>query len=88
MSINIDELKKKIIYRSNYRGIKELDILLSSFTKSVIDNLNNDDLIDLSILLDEDDDNLYKFHQGLSINSTIKDNKISRLFKEFTFKKK
>ena len=28
MTINIDELKKKIIYRSNYRGTKEMDKLL------------------------------------------------------------
>ena len=31
--IKIDELKKKIIYRSNYRGTKEMDKLLSAFTK-------------------------------------------------------
>jgi len=30
MSLDIDELKRKIIYRSNYRGTKEMDILLSS----------------------------------------------------------
>ena len=28
MNFNIDELKKKIIYRSNYRGTKEMDKLL------------------------------------------------------------
>ena len=33
MDINIDQLKKKIIYRSSYRGTKEMDKLLGSFTK-------------------------------------------------------
>ena len=35
--INIDELKKKIIYRSNYRGTKEMDKLLGKFVKKYID---------------------------------------------------
>ena len=85
MNFNINELKKKIIYRSLYRGKKELDILLSSFTKSIIDELNRKDLVDLYNLLKEDDDKLFEFHQGLMVNITIKDNKISRLFKKFKF---
>ena len=40
MSFNIDELKKKIIYRSTYRGTKEMDTLISSFTKKIINDLN------------------------------------------------
>jgi len=36
MSLNIDDLKKKIIYRSNYRGTKEMDKLLGAFTKKKI----------------------------------------------------
>ena len=38
MTINIDELKKKIIYRSNYRGTKEMDRLLGSFVKTYINS--------------------------------------------------
>ncbi len=36
MDFNINELKKKIIYRSSYRGTKEMDNLMSSFTKKII----------------------------------------------------
>ena len=46
MTINIDQLKKKIIYRSNYRGTKEMDKLLGTFTKKNINNFNYDELID------------------------------------------
>ena len=46
MTFNIDDLKKKIIYRSTYRGTKELDKLLSSFTSSIINELNNGLLIE------------------------------------------
>jgi antitoxin CptB len=85
MSFNIDELKKKIIYRSTYRGTKEMDALISSFTKKVINDLNAEQLIDLSILLDIDDENLYKLNQGLSTTVNIKENKVNRLFKEFKY---
>ena len=47
MTLNIDQLKKKIIYRSNYRGTKEMDKLLGAFTKKYINQLNQDELIDL-----------------------------------------
>jgi len=85
MTFNIEELKKKIIYRSIYRGTKEMDTLLSAFTKKIINDLNNTELIDLSNLLEIDDENLYKFNQGLSTTVNIKKNKISELFKEFKY---
>ena len=50
MISNIDQFKKKIIYRSNYRGTKEMDKLLGAFTKKYIDKLNDYDLIDLEKL--------------------------------------
>ena len=87
MIFNIDELKKKIIYRSTYRGTKEMDALISSFTKQIINDLNEDELINLSNLLDIDDENLYKFNQGLSPTVNIEENKVSKLFKEFKYNK-
>ena len=62
-----------------------MDALISSFTKKVINDLNAEQLIDLSILLDIDDENLYKLNQGLSTTVNIKENKVNRLFKEFKY---
>ena len=87
MDFNINELKKKIIYRSSYRGTKEMDNLMSSFTKKIINHLNEEELVNLSNLLDIDDENLYKFNQGLSPNVDIEENKVSKLFKEFNYNK-
>ena len=83
MTINIDELKKKIIYRSNYRGTKEMDKLLSSFTKKYINKLVINDLKDLEKFLNIDDTNLYNFYNGFKTDKEIKENKISSLFKNF-----
>ena len=83
MTINIDELKKKITYRSNYRGTKEMDKLLSSFAKKYINKLEINDLNDLEKFLNIDDTNLYNFYNGFKTDKEIKENKISSLFKNF-----
>ena len=87
MSLDIDELKKKIIYRSSYRGTKEMDILLSSFVKDVINHLGNNELENLFNLLNIDDDNLYKFKQGIKTEVQINENRISKMFKDYIYKK-
>ena len=85
MILNIEQLKKKIIYRSNYRGTKEMDKLLGAFTKRYIDELNNEDLADLEKLLDIDDTNLYNFFNGLETDYKFLDNKINLMFKNFNY---
>jgi len=85
MSLNIDQLKKKIIYRSNYRGTKEMDKLLGAFTKKHINQMEEEDLIQLIELLEIDDNNLYNFYNGLNTDIKFKNNKINSLFKNFKF---
>ena len=85
MPLNIDQLKKKIIYRSNYRGTKEMDKLLGAFTKKHINQLEEEDLIQLIELLEIDDSNLYNFYNGLNTDVRFKNNKINSLFKNFKF---
>jgi len=85
MNNNTDDLKKKIIYRSTYRGSKEMDVLLGSFTKKYINTFNDKELKCLLDLLNLDDENLYKFNQGEDISIDIEKNKVSDLFKMFTY---
>ena len=87
MSLDIDELKNKIIYRSSYRGTKEMDILLKSFVKDNINELNNEELENLLNLLNIDDDSLYKFKQGIKTEVQITENRITKLFKNYIYKK-
>ena len=87
MSVNIEQLKKKITYRSNYRGTKEMDKLLGAFTKKIINQLNLVELISLEKWLDIDDDNLYKFYNGLKTNYVFDDSVINSLFKSFKYEK-
>jgi len=87
MSTDIEQLKKKIIYRSNYRGTKEMDKLLGAFTYKYLDQLNYEDLNQLIKLLEIDDNNLYNFYNGLKTNVKFEDNKINNLFKDFKYQK-
>ena len=83
MILNKEELKSKITYRSSYRGSKEMDILLSSFVKSIINILNECELKLLDDLVNLDDENLLKLKNNLKTSLTIKENKITKLFKDF-----
>ena len=85
MSLNIEQLKKKIIYRANYRGTKEMDKLLGAFTKKYIHELSEKDLIDLEKLLDIDDTNLYNFYNGVNTDFNFAINNINNLFKSFKY---
>ena len=85
MTFNIDQLKKKIIYRSNYRGTKEMDKLLGAFTKKYINQLNQDELIDLEKLLDIDDTSLYNFFNGIDNEIKFEETRVLKLFKNFNY---
>ena len=60
----LESLKKKIIYRANYRGTKEMDILLSKFVNKYIDKLNEKNLQDLYDFLNLEDEYIYNFYQS------------------------
>ena len=85
MTLNIDQLKKKIIYRSNYRGTKEMDKLLGTNKKKYIDKFNHEELLELEKLLDIDDTNLYNYYNGLNCDLKFKENFINSLFKNFKY---
>ena len=80
MSLNKEELIKKIIYRSSYRGSKEMDNLMSSFVKSVITDLNISDLINLDMLVSLDDESLLKLRNNSVTQKKILINNIVKKF--------
>ena len=73
----LDVIKRKIKYRSKYRGIKEMDIILSKFVKKYIDLFNYEELLELHNILEKDDDLIFKWYSS-DENASIKKNKVSR----------
>ena len=80
MNPNKQNLINKIIYRSQYRGTKEMDIFVSSFVKSIIDSLSFDDLVDLDKLVNMNDEDIIKISKNEMI---FKNNKILKMLIDF-----
>ena len=81
--IELETLKKKIIYRANYRGTKEMDILLSKFVDKYINTFSKKELEDLFDFLNMEDEIIYNYYQTRKISKKIKKNKVIEIFSEF-----
>ena len=81
--MNIDILKKKILYRSQHRGTKEMDLLLNAFVKKYIDTFDNNEIKLLDFLLNIDDEILYKWYLGQNINIQVPINTVTLKLKNF-----
>ena len=100
MIADIEQIKKKIIYRSNYRGTKEMDKLLYSFVSKNINNMGKEKLLSLEKFLDIDDEklykfyyniddtNLYNFYNGFKTDFEFENNNINLLYKNFNYTQK
>ena len=84
MNNYIDNLKKRLIYRSLYRGTKEMDKLIGSFVKKYIDEFDEKELKELEKFLNNDDDTLYKiYNKEFDINDS-NETIITNLFKNYS----
>ena len=81
--IKLETLKKKIIYRANYRGTKEMDILLSKFVDKYINTFSKNELEDLFDFLNMEDEIIYNFYQTKQMDNKSKKNKILEIFSNF-----
>jgi len=81
--INKEIFKKKILYRSMYRGTKEMDLLLGNFVKKYIDNFDNKDLVDLNNLLNYEDEDLYNWYFKNINNNSITKTNVASLLKRY-----
>jgi len=88
MKIDIENLKKRILYRSQYRGTKEMDKLLFAFVSKYLDIIDESKLTDLEKFLNINDEDLYKFYNGSDLNLEFYDEHIVNLFKNFKFDNK
>ena len=80
MNPNKQNLINKIIYRSQYRGTKEMDIFVSGFVKSIIDSLSIDDLKDLDLLVNMNDEDISKISKN---QMSFENKKILKLLIDF-----
>jgi len=58
----LETLKKKIKYRSAYRGTKEMDLLLTSFVSNIVNILSFEELKKLDDFLNCNDEDIGNFY--------------------------
>jgi antitoxin CptB len=87
MNNDIENFKKKLIYRSQYRGTKEMDKLIGSFVNTYINSFDSDKLNELEKFLNIDDDNLYKFYNNQLDYIEGANEELLKLFKTYEYKK-
>ena len=83
MSEKLENFKKKLLYRSSYRGTKEMDILLSGFVKKHINEFSKEQLLELDKFLKFDDETISNFYNLNIKKNSIEKNVISNIFKNF-----
>ena len=82
MTLNKEDLKNKIIYRASYRGTKEMDILMTAFVKSLINDLDENFLKTLDTFVNMDDETLISIKKKESLIN-YKDEKILLIIDKF-----
>ena len=87
MNNDIENLKKRLVYRSLYRGTKEMDKLIGGFVKSNINNFNFKQLKELEKFLSIDDDILYKFYNNQIESIQDISHEFNILYKSYVYKK-
>ena len=85
---NKDFIIKKLSFRANHRGTKEMDILLGGFFDSNSKNLNDDELDDFQKLLEIDDKALTDYFVMNKKNENIEKIEIVKKIVEFIDHKK
>ena len=84
MTNKLEIFKKKLIYRASYRGTKEMDILLSNFVNKYINDFDENLLGELDKFLNFEDEIILNYYHYEIIKEKIDENKISKIFKNFT----
>ena len=51
--------RKRLVYRANYRGFKEADLILGGFAKAHMDGLTDAEVVQFEDLLDAKDHDIY-----------------------------
>ena len=79
----MDNLIKKLLYRSNHRGTKEMDLLIGGFAKKNLESLNAVELKEFELILNYTDKKLNSWLVDNKTDSDLEKFSISKKIKEF-----
>jgi len=77
--MELKTIKKKILYKSKNRGIKEMDFLLEKFVKNNIEQMTMDQLNKFELLLEESDIDIFNWITNKNIVPNRHNNEVFRM---------
>ena len=60
----LENWRKRLIFRSDHRGIKEMDLIMGKFARENVPNFNEAELTSYEELLNESDPDVYSWITG------------------------
>jgi len=60
----LDARRKRLVYRANYRGFKEADMILGGYAKAHIETMSDEELTQFENLLGAKDHDIYGWIAG------------------------
>ena len=81
--VDMNNLIKKLLYRSNHRGTKEMDLLIGGFANENLKKLSPEELKEFELLLNFTDKELSSWLVDNKKNIDLENFSISKKIKEF-----
>jgi len=63
-SAGLDDRRKRLLFRSWHRGMREMDYVLGTFANVTIADMNDDELAEFELLMQLPDPDMYKWLSG------------------------
>lgn len=79
----MDDRRKRILFRSQHRGMIEVDFFLGRFAVRYLEELGEEQLDQLESLLEEGDNDLFNWISGKVMPPLERDNDIMKLLIKF-----
>lgn len=75
---------KRLVYRSNYTGTRETDLLLGAFARRHLDRFDDGLIDEYEALIENSDPDLYMWISGRKPVPAAWDGEVMRLLQDFT----
>jgi len=83
MSEDIETCRKRLLFRSGHRGLKEMDLLLGGFAARYLAEFSSEQLALYDALLEENDPSLYGWITGREAPPAEHDTAVMKLLQDF-----
>jgi antitoxin CptB len=84
-SSGLDARRRRLLFRSWHRGIREMDLIMGRFADAWLDRLTSDELDQYEQLIQVPDPDLYAWVSGEGAVPTLHDTPVFRRLRAFHF---